>query len=225
MKKYSLIGEPDICRGGRLKSIAYCCNKNCIFFKIALKKLGLSYKNYIEVKKKHDKIVGLENNKVVHLAFSRSLETRDDMRDKALKVVGWSPTDYYEYKKKILEALIPLVKHPEALDERIVKAFNLDLFDMNEKKSYKATALGSLEARILSIKKVVEQDDNVQNELGEMDYVGVRVPREMLEEIDKMISKGFLGSRSDAIRLGLQTVIRAFKTLTSERESEKEKSL
>ncbi|MGC8578135.1 MAG: ribbon-helix-helix domain-containing protein [Thermoproteota archaeon] len=226
MKKYSLIGEPDICRGGRLKSIVYCCSKECIFFKIALKKLGLSYKDYTHVKKENDKVVNAEKNKKVHLAYSRSLETKDEARDTALKALGWTPTDYYEYKKRILEALLPYISNHEALEERIVKPYSLDILDLDSKKLYKATALGSIDARILSLKHVVEKDDYKEEvELGETDYVGVRVPRQILNEIDKIISRGLIASRSDAIRLGLHVVTRAYRSLLLEQEAEKAKSL
>ncbi len=225
MSYRTLVGEPDVCRGGHLKSIVFCCTRRkCPFFQHALKELEISFQDYKKVKKKHKKVVEVEGKKI-DLAWARSLETKEETTIEAIKKLGWSPIDYYAYKYEILRDLLPLVRK-ERLESKIVKPFTATVVDLEGNRSYNVSALGSLEMGFLSIKEIAENShDKVIDEGGTMEYVGVRVPKTMLSQIDEIINRGMIASRSDAIRLGLVTVIRAYKSILEEQATKQTKSL
>jgi len=202
-----LLGEPDLCRGGSINSIVFCCNKpDCPVLKHALNKLGISYEEYVKIKKEESQIAILDFQEV-DLAFSRSLETRDESRDLALKKLEWTTTNYLVYKYNILKRFKRAVSNEEVFKEKIIRLFPIFLVDLNEGKTLYGMALGNIELGFLIPKELrdVEKDETLTRDNV---FVGVRIPKSMLKQMDDMVSKKLFESRSEIARVGLSMVLR-----------------
>ncbi|MEM2344755.1 MAG: hypothetical protein QXI73_05520 [Thermoproteota archaeon] len=220
MSYKDLLGEPDLCRGGRALSIIFCCNKkNCPILKHTLNMLNLTYDDYLALKKPFKKEVYV-NSKKIDLAFSRSLETTDDIKNEVLKKLGWSVTDYLIYKNEIRKALEKRVD-PNLLNKRVIGTFSAVLVDGETKQVYNATALGSIDLKFMILKEVSPQLLSKQeaDEEGREVFVGIRMPKRLLEEMDRLVTRGVFPSRSDIARQGITLFLRLnriMKKLTKE---------
>lgn len=207
MSSRELVGEPDLCRGGRILSIVFCCNNSkCPILKHVLNKLGLSYEDYANLKEKNGFIVKTEKRRI-NLAFSRSLESNDDARDEALKKAGWTVADYLAYKARLLEELkrkIDRDKQP-LLKERVIKPFIIEATDADSNEKYRGIALGSIILGFMLLRNIsgVGGENVSRND----EFIGVKVPKKIVAEIDRLIATGHFSSRSDAVRLGLSLVL------------------
>jgi len=220
--KYSwrnLIGEPPLCEGGRLASIVFCCDprrKPCMILDEALRMLGISKDDFVRVMEKH-RIPVQENDGSCfgNLAFCPSLEKPSRDRDRALIRMGWSLNRYLKYKFNILRDLVPPGKMDYVFSTRVLKQFAVEALDLETKKVYRALALGNLRSRTLLITEIFREQDlrdrQVENVLSQTEYVGVRVPKELVVQLDELVAKGIIKSRSDGIRRALLLYLGALK--------------
>ncbi len=101
---------PNICGGGTLCAIVYCCPHDCPIRNLALKRLGISKSDYLWVKNR----LGLRHSGVCwrNLAYCCSPLKPCSKRDSALQELGMSMDDYVKFKISILEELLKYVKCP-----------------------------------------------------------------------------------------------------------------
>jgi len=210
----NLVGEVNICGGGHLAAIVFCCDprkKRCPFRDYALKRLEISVDRFVEVKDKH-KIEG----KVCfgNLAYCCSPEKNCSARDRVLAELGWSYTKYLQYKWEIFKDLVPKDKWELAFTERVLKQYAMELLELDTRKIYKAMGYGNIGMKAIWISEVVDDNTVLKNdvgkELGETEFVGVRVPRTILRKIDDLVDRGVFKSRSQAIRSGLTLLLKAY---------------
>lgn len=208
----NLIGEPQLCEGGRLASIVFCCDprvKQCPILDMALSKLGVTREKFIEVMVKHEIPVPRKDGSCYgNLAFCPSLERESMDRDTFLLRKHWTLSRYLKYKFRILVDLIGEEKLEEAFTTRIMKQYALQLLDLETRHVYKAFALGNIESRTIMLTEVFDEktleDKQVESVLSGTEYVGVRIPRDLLSVLDDLVDKGVVASRSDGIRRALQ---------------------
>jgi len=219
--KYSwrdLVGEPPLCEGGRLCSIVFCCDPrrvSCSVFNDALEMLGISKSEFIRVMDE-GKIPVEEKDGTCFgsLAFCPSPEKESRDRNAALMKLGWSLTSYLKFKFDLLKRLVPPSKLDYAFNTRVLKQYALDILDLESKKVYKAFALGDVR-RTLIVTEVFSENDlkdkGVESLLSQTEYVGVRIPKSLISELDDLVEKGVVGSRSDGIRRALTLYLKAVK--------------
>jgi len=215
----SLIGEPQLCEGGRLVSIVFCCDprkKQCPILEEALKLLGLSVDDFVKVMLKHGKPIQEKDGTCFgNLAFCPSPEKSSKDRDYALMKLDWSLSRYLRYKFSILKDLIPEDKLDYAFNTRVLRQYAVELLDLETRKVYKAFALGNLKTGTLMLTEIFKEENlkdiQVESILRKTDYVGVRIPKDLLEELDEFVEKGIIESRSDGIRRALHLYLSALK--------------
>ena len=151
-----------------------------------------------------------------NLAFCPSLEKPSKDRDEALRKLGWSVTDYLRYKFRLLMQLILKNQLKRVFSERVLKQYAVDVLDLETKRVYKAFALGNISSGILRITEVFREgeldDRQVEDVLTRTEFVGVRIPRDLLAELDSLIKRGIVKSRSDGIRRALAVYLSALRT-------------
>jgi len=214
-----LIGEPPLCEGGRLVSIVFCCDprkKRCPILEEALKLLGITVDDFVKVMLKHGKkIQEIDGTCFGNLAFCPSPEKSSKDRDYALMKLDWSLSRYLRYKFNILKDLIPEDKLDYAFNTRVLRQFAVELLDLETRKVYKAFALGNLKTGMLMLTEIFREEDlkdvQVESVLRKTDYVGVRIPKDLLEQLDELVEKGIIGCRSDGIRRALMLYLSALK--------------
>jgi len=218
--KYSwrnLIGEPQLCEGGRLVSIVFCCDprkKRCQILEEALKMLGLTIDDFVKIMLKHGKPIKEKDGTCFgNLAFCPSPEKPSKDRDYALLKLDWSLSRYLRYKFNILKELIPKNKLDYAFNTRVLKQYAVHLLDLETRKVYRAFALGNLKTGTLMITEIFREEDlkdsQVESVLSKTDYVGVRIPKDLLNHLDELVQKGIIGCRSDGIRRALMLYLSA----------------
>ena len=215
----SLIGEPPLCEGGRLASIVFCCDprrKPCPIFEEALRMLGISKEEFIKVMEENGIPIQEEDGTGFgNLAFCPSPEKPSKDRDEALIRMGWSLSRYLKYKFDLLRKLIPPEKADYAFKTRVLRQFAVEALDLESKKVYRALALGNIEGGTLLITEVFGEHDlkdrQVEEVLSQTEYVGVRIPRDLVERLDELAARGIIESRSDGIRRALLLYLNAFK--------------
>jgi len=215
-----LIGEPPLCEGGRLASIVFCCDprvRPCPVLDEALRMLGISKEKFIEVMERERIDVDVVDGTCYgNLAFCPSLEKPSKDRDEALRKLGWSVTDYLRYKFRLLMQLILKNQLKRVFSERVLKQYAVDVLDLETKRVYKAFALGNISSGILRITEVFREgeldDRQVEDVLTRTEFVGVRIPRDLLAELDSLIKRGIVKSRSDGIRRALAVYLSALRT-------------
>lgn len=215
-----LIGEPPLCEGGRLASIVFCCDprvKPCPVLDEALRILGISRESFIEVmERERVDIDVIDGTCYGNLAFCPSLEKQSRDRDEALRKLGWSVSDYLKYKYRLLTHLIPRSQIRRVFTERILRQYAVEVLDLESKKVYRAFALGNISSGFLRISEVFREgelrDRQVEEVIARTEFVGVRIPKELLSELDALIKKGIVKSRSDGIRRALVVYLSALKT-------------
>jgi len=206
-----LIGEPPLCEGGRLASVIFCCDprvKPCQILDEALKMLGVSKDDFIKVMEKNKvKIQKRDGSCFGNLAFCPSPEKPSKDRDQALLRMGWSLSRYLKYKLGLLKELVPPDKLKVAFTVRVLKQYAIELLDLETRKVCRALALGNIRTGTIMITEVFREQDlsdrQVETVLSQTEYVGVRIPRDIVAELDDLIEKGVIGSRSDGIRRAL----------------------
>ncbi len=210
MKKYSwkdLIGENNVCGGGHLAAVVFCCSleKPCIWRTMALKKLGISEDEYRKVKE--DLKIESEYVCFGNLAYCCSVEKPCPNRDKALKALGWTTSQYLQYKYRILQHLIPEDLMDKAFTERVVAYYGIQLLDMDEQRLYRGIAMGSVEARLIYLLDVSVDGQDLDPKLSEAfsatEFIGVRVPKEVAKAIEELVERGEATSKSDVVRRAL----------------------
>lgn len=214
-----LIGEPQLCEGGRLVSIVFCCDprrKRCPILEEALKMLGLTVEDFVGVMEKHKiHIPEKDGTCFGNLAFCPSLEKPSKDRDGFLIRKGWSLTRYLKYKFRILLDLVPLDRLDYAFGTRVLRQYAVEMLDLETKKVYRAFALGNIRSRTLMITEVFGEQDlrdrQVEILLSQTEYVGVRIPKNLVEQLDELVEKGIVESRSDGIRRALMLYLSALK--------------
>jgi len=214
-----LIGEPQLCEGGRLASIVFCCDprrKWCPILEEALKMLGLTAEDYVNAMEKRGvKISERDGTCFGNLAFCPSPEKPSRDRDEALLRMGWSLSKYLKYKFNILRDLVPPNKLDYAFNTRVLRQYAVEMLDLETKRVYKALALGNVRSRTLMITEIFRRRDlkdrQVEVVLSQTEYVGVRIPKDIVRELDELVAKGLLKSRSDGIRRALLLYLGALK--------------
>ena len=173
--------------------------------------------SFIEVMEKH-KIPVKERDGSCYgnLAFAPSIEKTSEDRDFALRELGWSLTQFFKYKFEILRDLIPQEKLEYAFSTRLLKQYAVEILDLETKKVYKALALGSIEEGMLAITEVFNErhlkDHDLEEAIDQTAYVGVRIPKSIIDQLDEMVMRGIIQSRSDGIRRALLLYLEALKT-------------
>lgn len=208
----NLIGEPQLCEGGRLASIVFCCDprkKECPILNMALKILGISKRKFVEVMEKHRISVPEKDGTCFgNLAFCPGLEKESRDRDEFLIRKHWSLSKYLKYKFKILRELVPEEKLDLAFSTRIIRQYAVKLLDLETRKEYKAFAIGNVKYKIMTLTEVFDEeslsDKNVETLLSGTEYVGVRIPHDLVRKLDELVDRGVVSSRSDGIRRALQ---------------------
>lgn len=216
----TLVGEPQLCEGGRLFSIIFCCDprrRPCNLLEKALSLLGITKERFIEVMEKHKvSIKERDGSCYGNLAFAPSIEKASEDRDFALRELGWSLTQFFKYKFEILRDLIPQEKLEYAFSTRLLRQYAVEILDLETKKVYKALALGSIEEGMLAITEVFNErhlkDHDLEEAIDQTAYVGVRIPKSIIDQLDEMVMRGIIQSRSDGIRRALLLYLEALKT-------------
>jgi len=209
----SLVGEVNICGGGHLAAIVFCCDprkKRCPFRDFALKMLGIDKERFIEVKDR----LGVEAPGTCfgNLAYCCSPEKTCPRRDKVLAELGWSYSRYLQYKWRILEELISREDLVWAFTERVLRQYGIELLELDTQRVYRALGYGNVRMKAVWINEVVDEeslgDEELARELGETEFVGVRVPKSTLRELDELVGQGMFKSRSHAIRAAISLLLK-----------------
>jgi len=205
-----LIGEPQLCEGGRLISIVFCCDsrkKKCPILEEALKSLGLTEEDFIKVMEKHSiPIKEIDGTGFGDLAFCPSMEKESKDRDTFLLENNWGIVKYLKYKFKILEDLIPEDKWDYAFETRIMKQYAIEALELDTQRVYKALAMGNINGTLI-VTEIIKDSDlsdvELRSTIAKTEYVGVRIPKDLVSQLDELVEKGIVGSRSDGIRRAL----------------------
>ncbi len=207
-----MVGERNICGGGHLIAICFCCSleKKCPFRTYALKLLGVDEEQYEEIKEEMK--IEAPGTCFGNLAYCCSPEKQCQARDEALRELGWSYTDYLRYKWKITEALVG-DKLDYAKRERVLKQYAIQLLELDTQKEYKAIGYGNVGMKAVWISEVVDSgelgDEELKRELGETVFLGARVPRFLVEKVDEAIERGLAKTRTEVVKQALALWIKA----------------
>jgi len=209
----ALASCPQLCDGGPLISIVYCCDprrRRCAILEAALGELGLTVERFVEVAEENRvPVKEIDGTGFGNLAFCPSLLVRSRDRDEAVfGDEGCGLTKYLEYKLSLLKRLIPEERLPEALTKRVVERYAGVLLSEGG-HAVKAVLVGNLEAGGLRVLRAEPLDAPEPGPLSEA-FLGVRLPRDVLEQVDALVKAGLASSRSECVRkavlLFLQTV-------------------
>jgi len=224
-----LIGEPPLCEGGRLASIVFCCDprkKPCPILDEALSMLGIAKEYFIRVMEENMIPVPEKDGTCFgNMAFCPSPEKPSMDRDEALLKMKLSLSDFLKYKFMILKKLLISDEKMEyAFSTRLLRQFAVEALDLETKKVCKALALGNMKRGLLLITEVFKEKDledpQVEEVLTQTEYVGVRIPRGMVDKLDELVAEGTIESRSDGIRRALLLYLSALRKPT-EKATEK----
>ena len=209
----ALASCPQLCDGGPLISIVYCCDprrRRCAILEAALGELGLTVERFVEVAEENRvPVKEIDGTGFGNLAFCPSPLVRSRDRDEAVfGDEGCGLTKYLEYKLSLLRRLIPEERLPEALTKRVVERYAGVLLSEGG-HAVKAVLVGNLEAGGLRVLRAEPLDAPEPGPLSEA-FLGVRLPRDVLEQVDALVKAGLASSRSECVRkavlLFLQTV-------------------
>jgi len=210
----------QLCDGGPLASIVFCCDprrKKCPVLEKALRELGLTVEEFVSVMEEHKIPVSeVDGSCYGNLAFCPSLDVKSRDRDEFLLKSGeWSVSKYLEYKYKLLLDL--LGDDPGKLEyvfsRSVVEKYAGVVINTNTGKALAVVLAGSPELggfRVLRIDEVeYSYVDNVST-----GYLNVRLPHSVISELESLVKAGVILSKSDAARkailLFLQAIKRAF---------------
>jgi len=220
------VGEPPLCKGGRLASIVFCCDpkrKPCPIFEEALKMIGISRDDFIRVMDENKKHIPEKDGTCFgNLAFCPSPEVPSKDRDEALFKMGWSLSKFLKFKFDLLKNLVPPEKLDYVFSTRVLNQFAVEILDLETRKVYKALALGNIKSGTMLItEKFGEKelrDEQVSAVLSQTEFVGVRIPKDLLSVLDELVANGIVESRSDGIRRALMLYLGALKPVKQETE-------
>jgi len=209
----NLVGEVNVCGGGHLAAIVFCCDprrKRCPFRDFALRTLGIDKERFIEVK---DRLkVDAPGTCFGNLAYCCSPEKPCPRRDRILAELGWSYSRYLQYKWELLGELISKEDYERVFKERVLKQYGMELLELDTRKVYRAVGFGNVSMKAVWISELIDErslrDEDLKRELGETEFVGVRIPRALLKKIDELVDRGVFKSRSHAIRSGLNLLLK-----------------
>jgi len=216
----------QLCDGGPLISIVYCCDprrRRCAILEAALKELGLTVERFVEVAEENRvPVKEIDGTGFGNLAFCPSPLVRSRDRDEAVfGDDGCGLTKYLEYKLSLLRRLIPEERLPEALTKRVVERYAGVLLSESG-YAVKVVLVGNLEAGGLRVLRAEPLDAPEPGPLSEA-FLGVRLPRDVLKQVDALVKAGLASSRSECVRkavlLFLQTVRAPFGFRRSPRSS------
>ena len=148
---------PNLCGGGALIALAYCCGleKPCPIRNYALKLLGITPEKYEKVKEAHkisDEEVCFKN-----LAYCCSITKECPYRDKARKRLGMRDEEYVEYKLAILRDLIPREKLDYALKTRVLKPLIFVIVDPEDEVEWRGLGFGNLDIHFFQVLKIKDK--------------------------------------------------------------------
>jgi predicted metal-binding transcription factor (methanogenesis marker protein 9) len=213
-----LAAAQQLCDGGPLASIVFCCDprrKKCPILERALRELGLTTEEFVSVMERHRvPVPEVDGSCYGNLAFCPSLDVKSRDRDEfLLKSSEWSVSKYLEYKYELLLDLIPRDKLDYAFSRGVVEKYAGVVINTNTGKALAVVLAGSPELggfRVLRIDEVeYSYVDNVST-----GYLNVRLPHSVIVELESLVEAGIIKSKSDAARrailLFLQAIKRAF---------------
>lgn len=121
---------PNLCGGGPLAAIVYCCAHGwCRLRDAALSKLGLSKTQYFEIKNR----LGIKADEVCfrNLAYCCSLLKSCSRRDEAMRRLGISEDEYLQMKARILLEILRITRKPleYVLTEKVAVPFTGHVID------------------------------------------------------------------------------------------------
>ncbi len=210
----SLISLCQLCDGAPLASIVFCCDprvKKCPVLERALRELGLSINDFINVMEKNKVSVPvIDGSCYGNLAFCPSLSVKSRDRDDFLLSRGWGIQEYLEYKFNILLELVRSDLN-YVFNKYIIEKYAGVVINTSTGKMLAVVLAGSLELggfRVLSVEDVVVYDSDISS-----GYLGVRLPRSIISELDNLVKTGFIKSKSDAVRKALLLFIQSIKNI------------
>jgi len=188
----------------------------CPIVEHALKMLGLTKEEFAEAMRRHGvETPSIDGTCFDNLAFCPPLDHPSRDRDEALKRLGWDAVRYAKFKWDLLTKILPKEKLRTAMNARIVSQFAISLLDLETRREYKAFGLGNIDLKLVKLTEVFRESDlrdrEVEEALRNSEFIAARIPKQILEEIDVLIAKGIVKSRSDAIRRALMLYISSFR--------------
>jgi predicted metal-binding transcription factor (methanogenesis marker protein 9) len=214
----SLASIQQLCDGGPLASIVFCCDprrKRCPVLEKALRELGLTVNEFASVMEKHKVPVSeVDGSCYGNLAFCPSLDVKSRDRDEfLLRSSEWSLSKYLEYKYKLLLDLVSRDKLDYVFSRGVVEKYAGFVINTNTGRALAVVLAGNPELGGFRVLRVDEVEysyvDNVST-----GYLNVRLPHSVIAELESLVKAGVIRSKSDAARkailLFLQAVKRAF---------------
>jgi predicted metal-binding transcription factor (methanogenesis marker protein 9) len=208
----------QLCDGGPLASIVFCCDprrKKCPVLEKALRILGLTVEEFVSVMERNKiPVLEVDGSCYGNLAFCPSLNVKSRDRDEFLLKNGeWSLSKYLEYKYKLLLELVSRDKLDYLFSKGVVEKYAGFVINTNTGKAFAVVLAGSPELggfRVLTLDDVeYRYIDNVST-----GYLNVRLPHSVIVELENLVKAGVIESKSEGVRkailLFLQAVKRAF---------------
>jgi predicted metal-binding transcription factor (methanogenesis marker protein 9) len=208
----------QLCDGGPLASIVFCCDprrKKCPVLEKALRILGLTVEEFVSVMERNKiPVPEVDGSCYGNLAFCPSLNVKSRDRDEFLLKNGeWSLSKYLEYKYKLLLELVSRDKLDYLFSKGVVEKYVGFVININTGKAFAVVLAGSPELggfRVLTLDDVeYRYIDNVST-----GYLNVRLPHSVIVELESLVKAGVIESKSEGVRkailLFLQAVKRAF---------------
>jgi predicted metal-binding transcription factor (methanogenesis marker protein 9) len=215
-----LASVQQLCDGGPLASIVFCCDprrKRCPVLERALRELGLTVEEFVSVMERHRvPVPEVDGSCYGNLAFCPSLEVKSRDRDEfLLRSDGWSVSKYLEYKYELLLDLIPRDKLDYAFSKSVVGKYVGAVIDANTGRALAVVLVGDPELGGFRVLRVEDAECSFVDNADYLDgYLNVRLPRDVVAELESLVKAGVIRSKSDAARrailLFLQAIKRAF---------------
>jgi predicted metal-binding transcription factor (methanogenesis marker protein 9) len=215
-----LASAQQLCDGGPLASIVFCCDprrKKCPILERALRELGLTTEEFVSVMERHRvPVPEVDGSCYGNLAFCPSLDVKSRDRDEfLLRGDGWSVSRYLEYKYELLLDLIPRDKLDYAFSRGVVGKYVGVVINTNTGRALAVVLVGDPELGGFRILRVEDAECNYVDNADYLDgYLNVRLPRDVVAELESLVEAGITRSKSDvarrAILLFLQAIKRAF---------------
>jgi predicted metal-binding transcription factor (methanogenesis marker protein 9) len=205
----------QLCDGGPLASIVFCCDprrKRCPVLEKALRELGLTVEEFVSVMERRKvPVPEVDGSCYGNLAFCPSLEVKSRDRDEfLLKSSEWSLSKYLEYKYELLLDLVPHGKLDYALSRGVVEKYAGVVINTNTGRAFAVVLAGSPELggfRVLTLEDVeYRYVDNVSS-----GYLNVRLPHSIISELESLVKAGVIVSKSDAARKAILLFLQAVK--------------
>lgn len=210
-----LAETPNVCGGGTLCAIVYCCPHDCPIRNVALRRLGIEKSKYLEVKNR----LGIRHDGVCwkNLAYCCSPLKPCPKRDHALQELGMSLEDYLRYKAELLEELLKYAKATEDEIFKVKVVYSYFGFLYVPELGKELRVLGQyvpdekmcLPAVIL---EVVNNDELRLKIHGEYAPLTIYLPRELVKKINEaepIIGKNFTEFVAEAVKEKLMQVLQS----------------